>query len=541
MNMLRLIFTSILFCSISISFSQSPTFANEIDNQLIVQFRSATDGQDWLGAARSSQSYSLQLNRVLSADLHIYLFDSRQVASDLQALLRDPHVLFVQKNGIAKDRGPLNPNDSLFNLQANLKLIKANEVWNTTTGGTTACGDEIVVAVNEVNCTEYAHPDLLPNVYLNLKEIPNDGLDNDNNGYIDDYYGINIGAKNGEVLCSDKNHGTKVSGIIGAAGNNSKGVTGVNWNVKLLIIKNNGIESNIIEAYDYVRTLRKKYNDSKGKEGAFIAATNFSAGISNERPDQHPIWCAIYDSLGVQGIISVGATDNASKDVEKTGDIPSLCNSSYLLIATNTDITDKLAGNAATGYLSVDLSAPGVSVFNLLGNNLYGSSLSGTSFATPAVTGAAALLMSIPSRRFCSFLQEQPATAALTIINAIRQGVDKIPDLKDVTVTGGRLNIFKALAELTTRFSDGIGELPSIKLIYPNPVVGADLFFYTNFEEGDAYTFTVLDATGRLISSESKLAATIIEKVDVSALAAGVYYVKIATPKGSDMAKIIKQ
>jgi subtilisin family serine protease len=189
----------------------------------------------------------------------------------------------------------------------------------------------------------------------------------------------------------------------------------------------------------------------------------------------------------------------------------------------------------------VDLSAPGVSVFNLLGNGLYGNSLSGTSFATPAVTGAAALLMSIPSKRFCSLIKEQPANAAITIINSIRQGVDKISDLKEVSVTGGRLNIFKALAELTTRFSDGIGDLPSIKLIYPNPVVGTDLFFYTNFEEGDAYTFTVYDATGRLVSSESKLAASIIEKVDVSPLAAGAYYVKIATPKGSDMAKIIKQ
>src|SRR5690606_1454004 len=111
----------------------------------------------------------------------------------------------------------------------------------------------------------------------NHGEIPGDGIDNDQNGYTDDYLGLNVQTDN-DQHASDV-HGTAVAGIIGAQGGNQKGVCGINWNVKLLLISGIERESDIIEGYQYATALRNTYRNSGGTQGAFVVATSLSAGI----------------------------------------------------------------------------------------------------------------------------------------------------------------------------------------------------------------------------------------------------------------------
>ena len=127
-----------------------------------------------------------------------------------------------------------------------MTLINAPSAWDVGTGGLTAQGDTIVVAILEKGAL-LGHSDLRDNIWVNWKEIPGDGIDNDGNGYVDDYRGWNPRTQNddpGDV----GNHGTAVHSIVGARGDNIKGVTGVNWRVKLLNIANVQFENEIIAA-----------------------------------------------------------------------------------------------------------------------------------------------------------------------------------------------------------------------------------------------------------------------------------------------------
>ena len=183
---------------------------------------------------------------------------------------------------------------------------------------------EIVVAVLD-DGIDVNHEDLMGNIFINNKEIPNDKIDNDGNGYIDDYKGYNIDLGNGTAVA--QNHGTGVSGIIGAIGNNQLGISGINWKIKILPIFGVNQLDEIIMAYSYVLKMKRLYLSSKGDKGAFVVVTNYSGGISKAWGDVEPYkqWCAMYDLLGAEGILSVGATDNEPINVDVIGDMPSTC------------------------------------------------------------------------------------------------------------------------------------------------------------------------------------------------------------------------
>jgi hypothetical protein len=142
------------------------------------------------------------------------------------------------------------------------------------------------------------HSDLTDNLWKNHKEIPGNGIDDDGNGYVDDYEGWNAVSQNGNVYSSGS-HGLNVAGIIGARGNNEMGVSGMNWDIKIMQIRLSQVrEDNVLRAYEYALSHRKRYNESGGIEGAFVVATNSSWGIDRGRPEDAPLWCAFYDSLG---------------------------------------------------------------------------------------------------------------------------------------------------------------------------------------------------------------------------------------------------
>ena len=122
--------------------------------------------------------------------------------------------------------------------------------------------------------------------------------------------------------------------MIGAKGNNNIAVTGANWDVKLMVLNMGGnlTQANVVSAYTYPLVMRQLWNNSNGTEGAFVVATSASWGIDGANPSSYPLWCQFYDTLGVYGILNVGATTNSNLDVDQAGDMPTACNLSLIHI-----------------------------------------------------------------------------------------------------------------------------------------------------------------------------------------------------------------
>ena len=371
----------------------------------------------------------------------------------LYLLRSQPDVKVAQYNHTLEQRVKV-PSDSLFSKQWQWNNtgqtggtadadVDAPEAWDITTGGYTSAGDTIVVAVID-DGTDPTHPDLMPNLWKNNQEIPNNKIDDDGNGYVDDYLGWNHALQNDKI--SGGNHGVNVNGMVGARGNNKQGVTGINWNVKIMNITpfpSASNEATVIAAYSYAYTMRKMYNKTNGKKGAFVVATNLSWGKNFGQPSDAPIWCAFYDTLGTVGILSVGATNNSSSvDVDAVGDLPTACPSDFLLSVGNSDAKD--ANQSAFGQKTIDITAPGTSIYTTAANGKF-TNTTGTSFASPLVAGMVALAYSSP----CLFLPKQakkdPAGTAFAIKKYIIESADAVTGLKKLNVAGGRANAFKTL------------------------------------------------------------------------------------------------
>ncbi len=348
------------------------------------------------------------------------------------------------------------PNDPSYGQQwfhndASDNDIDTPEAWDITTGGLTAFGDEIVVCVVEGGGAKWDQADIIENHWTNTNEIDGNGIDDDNNGYIDDIDGWNMTANSDAIAAG--NHGTQVSSMIGAKGDNGIGITGVNWNVKIMQVDMGGIsEANVIAAYTYPLKMRRMYNLSGGTQGAYVVATNSSWGTDNGQPSQAPLWCAMYDTLGVAGILSCGSTANNNVNIDVVGDLPTACPSDYMIAVTATNSSD-VRTFSGYGITTIDLGAPGEAVY-LAGNTNYGNT-SGTSFAGPCVAGAIALLYSAPCNSFMAIANSNPSTGAELIRDYIFNGVDIVANLQPEMVTGGRLNVKNSLDLLLNECSAG--------------------------------------------------------------------------------------
>jgi subtilisin family serine protease len=293
--------------------------------------------------------------------------------------------------------------------------IDAPEAWSLSTGS-----NSVVVAVLDSGM-DHTHPDLAANVWTNPGEIAANGVDDDGNGYIDDVRGWNF--LNGNNTTTDSNtHGTHVSGILGASGNNGAGISGVAWQVKLMPLKflnssGFGATSTAIAAINYARV-----------KGAHII--NHSWGVA---AFSQPLKDAI-DAAGAAGILNVCAADNGNGTNEDvTPNYPSGYASASVLAVANTTHTDALSSSSNYGPTSVHLGAPGSSILSTLPGGGYGLN-SGTSMATPHVSGIAALLKAY-----------KPALTGEDLKAILQSSVEVIPALTGRTSTGGRANAFRAL------------------------------------------------------------------------------------------------
>jgi subtilisin family serine protease len=347
------------------------------------------------------------------------------------------------------------PNDTGFALQWHLHNaggegrvadadIDAPEGWAIERGATNADGEEVVIAVIDGGFAA-SHPDL--RYRRNESEIPDNGVDDDGNGYADDYEGWNAYDLDGDL--PEDWHGTHVAGVAAAIGDNDVGVAGVAWNASVLRVAGSStFESTALRALDYTLETRARYNETDGAEGAFVVVVNGSFGVNGGDPENFPLWSAMYDSLGAHGVLSVVASANLPLDVDDYGDMPATCPSDFIVAVAATDARDSLAAFSSYGARSIDLAAPGVDILSTAPDSSYLVE-TGTSMAAPIVSGAIALLAASESSERRELSRMNPAAGALALKHALLAGVDPLPDLQAKTLTGGRLNLANSLAYAT--------------------------------------------------------------------------------------------
>lgn len=508
-------------------FSLTYTFVSCQDfkpHSYVVQSTSESDLHKIIALGSDNRSISPNYLKSIFPAANIYeVFIPNNETLILEGLKQSTSIRSISINAGVKNRNI--PNDPLYSQLDNLKLIKAEEVWNTSTGGITREGNEIVVAILD-DGYELLHEDLQTNIWSNKEEIDNDGIDNDNNGYVDDYYGLNVdtGDDNHPVFT----HGTAVAGIIGAEGDNNKGISGINWNIKMMCISQADFLSEIVEGYNYVYEQRKRYNESNGSAGAFVVATNFSAGINGGQPTDFMAWCDIYDALGMVGVMNVVATTNANVNVDEEGDMPSTCPSEYMIAVTNTTQSD-IFDNSGSGKIHIDLSAPGTGTWTTDRNNDY-DTFGGTSGSTPHVTGAIALLYSIACEELLDEVKNNPSQAALLLKNAVLAGGDELAELEDITATGKRLNILGAsqqLGSICGTIIEGPLQVLSING-YRSTDNTIEVDYITN--TSNEHEVIIVDMLGRLIYHSTFVPQLFGERtirIPSNQLVAGTYFVSI--------------
>ncbi|HYE63473.1 MAG TPA: sensory rhodopsin transducer [Phycisphaerales bacterium] len=347
------------------------------------------------------------------------------------------------------------------NIQGQLGTIGADihavEAWDTTIGSR-----DVIVAVIDTGI-DLTHPDLIPNLWTNPGEVAGNGLDDDGNGFVDDVHGFDFGEGDGSPQ-DIAGHGTAVAGVIGAAGNNNLGVTGVNWNVSIMGLKvadDNGNLSldAIVAAHEYATMMINR--------GVNIVASNNSYGgyqpaFYAEAPDgfaaERDAIEAFIDTGRATFVASAGndAFDNDDPDVSH---FPSSYNIPGLLSVAATDNNDTLANFSSFGQQTVNLAAPGVNVFTTAVGGGY-QFADGTSFSAPAVAGAVAL-MQAAYRATHGGQNASPVAIREALIN----GSDLLPSLEGRLQSGGRINVARSMELLNI---DG----PVVRGVTPGPVTG---------------------------------------------------------------------
>jgi subtilisin family serine protease len=302
--------------------------------------------------------------------------------------------------------------------------IDAPEAWDLKTNAS-----NIIIALLDTG-VDRNHPDLSSNLWVNQVEADgNTGIDDDNNGYIDDIYGWDFND-NDNNPDDYQGHGTHCAGIIGAIGNNGLGVTGVCWNVKIMNLKifpNNseeGFISGAISAIEY-----------GVNNGARVLNNSWGGG-----PFSQSLKDAI-EEVNSMGVLFVAAAGNDGLNTDYDPLYPACYNIDNIISVMASDAYDRGAWFSNYGPNSVDLAAPGVSIYSCLPGEGYGY-MDGTSMSTPYVAGAAALVWAMNS----SFGHLQVKDIILKTVDH-PYGIEHDIRFGRLCLTGGRLNLYNALQE----------------------------------------------------------------------------------------------
>lgn len=403
--------------------TELPTpFARYRDGELLVKFKNRAVAKSVHRMAKS----------VVKAQLpgvgidHVKLPQGMSVAEAIKLYQADPNVEYAQPNRICRKSAM--PNDSLFSSQWNMSRLLLPRVWDTVTDVSS-----VKVAVLDTG-VDFTHPDLRANLWTNPGEIPNDSIDNDNNGIIDDYYGVNYndGVISGNPMDDDTAdaHGTHVAGIIGAAGNNSLGVSGMAWGANIISIKFLHGADGLGEISDAI----------KGIEYAI----GHGAKIINLSFEVSGLDLALKDAIsraGEQGVLVVSAAGNSGSDLDLIQVSPASIRLPNTLSVAFINRDDSLGGFSDYGKTTVDVAAPGQSILSTVMTSVNASgyrTTTGTSMASPHVSGLAALVMA-----------QYPGLSIRQVKARILAGVEKITSLKGMVITEGIINAASSLASRT--------------------------------------------------------------------------------------------
>ncbi len=301
--------------------------------------------------------------------------------------------------------------------------IKAVNAWDLTRGSRS-----VRVGIIDTGI-EYTHPDLAANIWTNPGETGLDaggndratnGVDDDGNGFLDDVHGWDF-ANNDNDPMDDHFHGTHVAGTVGGNGNNGEGVVGVSWEVTLIALKflgggGSGMISDAVEAVYYATNQGVHLTSNSWGGGGFSVA--METAIEDARQND---------------ILFIAAAGNSNQDTDLQPHYPSNYNLPNVISVAATDHNDLLASFSSYGPTTVHLAAPGVATLSCGLGGSYRLA-SGTSMATPHVSGVCALIKAI-----------NPAATSSEIKDQLVQSVDVLPQLEGKVISGGRLNALKAL------------------------------------------------------------------------------------------------
>lgn len=369
------------------------------------------------------------------------------VARAIRIARRMPGVVAVEPDYVRKIE--ILPNDPSYTKQFAPGKMDLPEVWDLRTAA-----DDVIVAVIDTGIQQ-DHPDLAGNIYVNPNEQLN-GEDSDGNGYVDDVSGWDLVGPDLSDPAPDNDpsdvqgHGTKVSGVVGAIGNNALGVAGAVWKVRILPIKI-GEDSTTatlslvasIEAVDYAVG-----------QGAMVINASYSGDTYS-----HFELDALQAAQDA-GVIMVTASGNSGDDIDVTPAYPSSHNLANILSLAATTSSDSMPSWSNFGAKTVDLAAPGSSVYTTAKTNTYRYA-SGTSFSTPNVAGIAALMRS-----------EYPTMNVRKLRLMIMEGTDPVPSHRGKTVTGGRANAYSSFTAPMPWTKTYAQTLPTPRTITDNDPAG---------------------------------------------------------------------
>jgi subtilisin family serine protease len=411
-----------------------------VANEIIVKFREGTPEsarQNALGRVNGTVKEKIHTNAMkhFGDNEGITLVSTPMAAMDALSRVKGLQgVEYAEPNWIyttdAASNDPYYTNGSLWGMYgdattpANQFGSQAGEAW---AAGHTGAKTVWIGIIDEGYM--YTHVDLVDNAGKNPGEIAGNGIDDDKNGYVDDVYGWDFDGNNNTVFDGvDDDHGTHVAGTIGAAGGNGIGVAGVCWNVKLLSAKflgrRGGTTANAVKAVDYFTNLKNK--------GLNLVATNNSWGGGGFSQ-------ALYDAIDrakAVEILFIAAAGNSGVNNDASPHYPSSYDNTNIISVASITSTGGISSFSNYGAASVDLGAPGSAIYSTVPASSKGkvvsgyASYSGTSMATPHVTGAAALYASSNS-----------GASAATIKAAILGSGIPTASLDGKCVTGDRLNV----------------------------------------------------------------------------------------------------